>query len=180
LIGLTAQNSLATTDTQMWLITDTDQNDDNALVFSASWLLDSLNIPGYEINSGGFYVYADVNGDGNSDGSLQLFGSSSSVNVLSRSIVISDSNILTVAGVGFLDLGASGYFGFYFTDDSGDRVGTYALNLADDGLSYELSSGGATVTISDAAPVPVPPTAILFGTGLMGILSFGLRRQRGA
>jgi hypothetical protein len=177
LIGLTAQNSLATTDAQMWLITDTDHNADNAFVFSASWLLDSLNIPGYEIYSGGFYVYAD----GNGDGSLQLFGLSSSINVLSRSIVISDSNILTVAGVsGFLDLGASRYFGFYFTDDSGNRVGAYALNLADDGLSYELSSGRASVTISDAAPVPLPSTAILFGAGIMGLMGFGLRRQRSA
>jgi hypothetical protein len=181
LIGLSAQSSHATLDTQMWQINDTDNNADNVFAISASWLLDSLPIPAYDIDAGGFYVYADADNDGVSDSSLQIFGNPLNPLDFYRSIMISDSNILTVANVtGSLNLGASGYFGFYFTDDSGNRTGTYVLNLADDGLSYDLSSGGATVTISDASPIPLPPAAILLGSGLVGLMGFGVRRKRGA
>jgi hypothetical protein len=180
LVGLTSQSSYAiTSDTQMWLINDTDNNADNVSALSKSWLLE-LTL-GQDIDAGGFYVYADADNDGVSDSSLQIFGNPLNPFNLYRSMVISDSNILTLANVtGSLDLGASGYFGFYFTDDSGNRTGTYVLNLADDGLSYDLSSGGATVTISDASPVPLPSTARLLGIGFMGLIGLELRRQRSA
>ena len=43
---------------------------------------------------------------------------------------------------------------------------------------YELVSGDVVFAQIDARPVPIPPSALLLGSGMIGLIGFGVRRRR--
>lgn len=75
-----------------------------------------------------------------------------------------------------INLGTTGYFDFYIADDS---TYTIAYSKIVDQKIYQLTSPAGQVSFSvDAAPVPIPGSALLLGSGLLGLVGIGLRRQR--
>lgn len=140
----------------------------------------------YNLGAGySFYIYdVDSYDAGNFDTYELLLGAGTTKK--SRTIYVGyDTNsgeywIRDAVSAAYLvNLGDSPYFGFFFTAGSSTPIETYTMSL-DEGVYYLSVADAMEVQLSDATPIPLPPTAILFGTGLMGILSFGLRRQRGA
>ncbi len=76
---------------------------------------------------------------------------------------------------GSLDLTTDNVFGFYFYDTN-NRVYDYKYEspTADHWEFWHPDSGG-WVTVSDVNPVPIPPTALLFLGGIIGLV--GVRRK---
>jgi hypothetical protein len=66
---------------------------------------------------------------------------------------------------------------FYVTWDSGANtfvdLASINLNLAASGNDFALDD-----IVFDTNPVPLPPTALLLGTGLLGLVGLGYRRSR--
>ncbi len=78
-----------------------------------------------------------------------------------------------------IDLGESDTFYFYFEDSAGTKTYLYDVQNASEN-AWILASGGAGVYGADIAPdvVPIPPSALLLGSGVVGLIGFGLRRRR--
>lgn len=67
------------------------------------------------------------------------------------------------------------YFGFYFQDSDSNQYTSYGLEGSGD--VWTLTSPGTTsmqVLVSDAAPVPIPTAALLFGSAMLCLV--GIRR----
>lgn len=81
---------------------------------------------------------------------------------------------------GTLQLGSSETFGFYFSNPDGSAA-SYTSSGA--GTYYTLTSQNAIVSVADvsdppAAPTPLPSPAVLFGSGLLMLIGFGVLRRR--
>jgi len=62
-----------------------------------------------------------------------------------------------------------GYF------DNNTRIYQYDFNVLDPGKVYNLNFDGTTITIVDAAPIPLPASAWLLGAALVGLIGFRRR-----
>ena len=76
-----------------------------------------------------------------------------------------------------LNLGDDLLFGFFF-GDGGDTYYTYDLTTIEPGEVYQLthSSSDILITTSDAAPIPIPASFLLLGSGMVGLIGFGKRK----
>jgi hypothetical protein len=94
--------------------------------------------------------------------------------------------ILSADNGNTINLGATGEFGFFYTDVSGPTVyyTSYGLSTKSENGWYALTrSGFPAVYVSGADPVnashtPLPPSAFLLGSGIVGLIGFGLSRRR--
>ena len=86
---------------------------------------------------------------------------------------------LTKGGITDLNLGADLLFGFSFGDGS-DSYYSYVLTAIESGEVYQLSHGSSDIliTTSDASPVPLPASALLLGSGMVGLIGFGKRMRK--
>lgn len=68
------------------------------------------------------------------------------------------------------------------TNTLGPGTTSYWFYVVTDATSYQNGlftvQDGITYNINAYAPIPVPPTALLLGTGLLGLVGFGYRRKR--
>ena len=78
-----------------------------------------------------------------------------------------------------LALGDSLEFGFSFGDGT-DTYYTYDLTMIEPFETYQLTHGSSDIliTTSDAAPVPLPASVLLLGSGLVGLIGFGKRMRK--
>lgn len=78
-----------------------------------------------------------------------------------------------------LDLGTDLEFGFSFGDGT-TTFYSYDLTLIESGEVYRLShfSSDINIVTSDATPVPIPASALLLGSGLVGLIGFGKRMRK--
>lgn len=67
-------------------------------------------------------------------------------------------------------------FGFYFSDGT-NNYDSYVLTPPSSGDSYTLSQVGMTVIVHDAAPVPIPETALLLTSGIFALVAIRRVRQ---
>jgi hypothetical protein len=70
-------------------------------------------------------------------------------------------------------------YGFYYVQNGVKKVtydvGWYNLNTN----TYYLTLGDSVVMLSvDSKPVPIPPSALLLGSGMIGLIGFGVRRRK--
>lgn len=77
--------------------------------------------------------------------------------------------------IGTLDLGTTETFYFYMGDTTGTSYEVASL----ENTNYEISNGTAGALLIDFANnVPIPPSALLLGSGVIGLIGFGIRRRR--
>lgn len=138
-----------------------------AYVYNGAWLPNHVNMFAININSGAGSLYLYDYGD-TSKNMLLLNTKCQFVSVY----FTEDSNGYWA---GFYDdlrkinLGSSKEFGFYFGN------GNYSYELV--GPNYKLINSSMTVLIHDAAPVPLPASALFFGSGVVGLIAFGRVRR---
>jgi hypothetical protein len=83
-------------------------------------------------------------------------------------------------GAATLNLGSDLEFGFFFKNDE-KSIFEYDLQQSTSGDSYILSHGSMNIQVvtSDVAPVPLPASALLLGSGMVGLIAFGRVRLKG-
>lgn len=83
-------------------------------------------------------------------------------------------------GAATLNLGSDLEFGFFFKNDE-KSIFEYDLQQSMSGDSYILSQGSMNIQVvtSDVAPVPLPASALLLGSGMIGLIAFGRVRLKG-
>ena len=76
-----------------------------------------------------------------------------------------------------LDLASDNKYYFYLMDSNGNLV-DYTITETDY-ATYEIKVGNDVIIQIDAvASVPIPPSALLLGSGVIGLIGFGVRRRR--
>ena len=136
-------------------------------------------------NTSSFYMY-DWN---NTDNNLLLFDAEDDfLDVVNVKFVINDDSwsAYNESTSESIDLGPTKEFGFYFFDGSVDTQYTVTPFL--DG--YILTNGEfppiingdsddqMAVGIFNADPVPIPASALLLGSGMVGLIAFGQRMRK--
>jgi len=79
-----------------------------------------------------------------------------------------------------LDLGDSLEFGFFFGDTTNEKYYSYNMETLILNEYYELSHESSSIIIgtSDIQPVPIPASALLLSSGIVGLIAFGRVRRR--
>jgi len=84
------------------------------------------------------------------------------------------------SGATTLNLGSTQEFGFYFYD-AGNTYTSYDLITLEQGVSYRLSDSsntGMEVFVTRAAPVPIPASVLLLGSGILGLITIGRVKRK--
>jgi len=151
----------------------------NAVPYSGAWLPNSTNfLVALEVTSatgsGSFYMY-DWD-DGISDNLFLLNDGYYSAATIPFTYNSSSNTWFAST----LNLGPSPEFGFYFLNSSGTTYTEYGLELNDTGNAYILTdtNTGMIVSVGNAAPVPIPASALLLGSGILGLITIGRVRRK--
>ena len=115
--------------------------------------------------------------------SLQIFGPSATFDADTVYFTLDSGTwyaSLTKGAITDLNLGTSLEFGFFFSDGSATSHFSYDVQVDDPGEQYVLSHTdfGTIAITSDIAPVPIPASALLFGSGMVGLIGFGKRMRK--
>lgn len=115
---------------------------------------------------------------GNESARMEVFGSE-----ITQTVYFTQKDgiwsVRLSGGTETLNLGKSSEFGFFFGDGT---TMYYDLTVIEPGEMYQLSPAGSsdiTICTSDIAPVPLPASALLLGSGMVGLIAFGRVRLRG-
>lgn len=116
---------------------------------------------------------------GNKTPSMEIFGSSI-IQTVHFTKVIDTWYAGRYLGAETLDLGDSLEFGFFFKDGDENSYFEYDLVVNTPGESYTLSHDDINIEVvtSDVVPVPIPASALLLGSGLVGLIGFGKRMRK--
>lgn len=155
----------------------------NAYTYSGAWLpndKEDFCAIKITVNSGPVEGSFSMYDWGETD-SLELFSMSKKSGI--QSVYFTQDNSTWYAGLSrgaqTLNLGDSQDFGFFFGDGT-DSYYTYDLTVIQAGEIYYLSSDSNDIGIytSDIAPVPIPASVLLLGSGLAGLIGFGKRMRK--
>jgi len=155
--------------------------------YSGAWLPNDVDVFTIELTStggaGSLYMY-DFD-EGTVDDLLLLPDGAFSSATISFSTNGTDWFADTTSGGQALNLGNNPDFGFYFLGGM-TTFTTYDLTVITPGEVYQLSAdlfnndgiSDMIVAVSDAAPVPIPGTVLLLGSGLVGLVGRRIRRRQ--
>lgn len=164
----------------------------NAASYSGSWIPnDTEDFFAVEFRSPTDYAATDrffMFDWGNTANSMEIFAASPFVSVN----IMQDTNNIWWAGLDLfwdindLNLGNDLEVGFYFDDGAANPTPyfTYDVEVVTGqvGEVYLLSSINGefaiSVLTSDIAPVPIPASFLLLGSGLVGLIGFGKRMRK--
>ena len=155
----------------------------HAYNYSGAWLANSDDVFTIKFSGSTTFSVYDWNDPTNN---IKLLSSSGDVAVFSITDV-GGSYKLTY-GTQTITLGATAEFGFFFGDKGltydliGQGIDAYKLTFtptpnsinADNYTTRPLTT---IVYVHDANPVPIPPSALLLGSGVLGMIGFGFRRK---
>jgi len=159
----------------------------NAVPYSGAWLpYTDISDPEIfvadltlQLGLGSFYIYDRDNTPNVSDDLLVLEdGFFSARYVDFEEDAFGDWSASLYGGGDTLNLGPSPEFGFYFANSDGTYT-EYNLELNSTNNAYILTdnlstnSTGMIVMVSDAAPVPIPASVLLLGSGILGLITIG-------
>lgn len=85
-----------------------------------------------------------------------------------------EDDVKTVLGT--LNLNSGGQFAFYFFNSTSKYDISYTLSTGKYVLTEASGQMKQKIDLHDAAPVPIPASVVLFGTGLAGLV--GLKRRK--
>ena len=114
---------------------------------------------------------------GNESASMEVFGSG-----IFQDVFFTPVNGTWYAGraenAQSLYLGSSLEFGFFFKDGEGSSYFEYDLQVGT-GDSYILSHNDINIEVltHDIQPVPIPASALLLGSGIVGLIGFGKSKR---
>ena len=154
----------------------------NAETYSGAWLPnDTQDFFAVEFtfgsDQGSFSMY-DWNDSSNS---LEIFSVNDSFGA--KSVFFTQSNSTWYAGLteGALtfDPGDDLLFGFFFGDGTNEYC-DYDLKVVEMNEVYRLSHESSDIIIvtSDVQAVPIPASALLLGSGMVGLIGFGKRMRK--
>ena len=152
----------------------------DADTFNGAWLPNDIDVFMIELTSttgtGSFYMYDW----GDTDKNLFLINDGSS-ELTTATFTYDDANknwMVTTTTGGSLNIGSSQEFGLYFSDNTIDYF-SYNLIATTPGEVYTLYDENTemTIVVSDAAPVPITTSALLLGSGVLGLIALGRRRM---
>jgi hypothetical protein len=126
-----------------------------------------------------FFMYNSEN----ENASMEVFGPEITQTVYFTHIIKEEEETWYAGrtkGAATLNLGSDLEFGFFFKNDE-KSIFEYDLRQSTSGDSYILSHGSMNIQVvtSDVAPVPLPASALLLGSGMVGLIAFGRVRLRG-
>ena len=160
----------------------------NAASYSGAWLSNDatdwfavdISIDTNSTDSFSMYKWKQQNNDLNDD--LMVF-SAGVAGMYTQTVYFTQENSTWYAGLTdgakTLNLGESAVFGFSFNVGSTPHF-DYNLVVLAENESYELSRNNLDITIitSDIQPVPLPASALLLGSGMVGLIGFGKRMRK--
>ena len=149
-----------------WVPTDGDQN--VTTIFFNSFFNSTSGLTGFGVYYG--------------DESASLTTISDGLISMSGFTVDRETYVLTTENGDMVQLDNTLQYGFYF-EINNVQVKTYSVFSNNvESNQYLLFAGDSNITfIADSAPaptVPIPPSALLLGSGVVGLIGFGLRRRR--
>ena len=149
-----------------WNILDTTPATDNA--FLISWTFDS-NITEFGV----FYT----NSSGTTEYLTLLNSNITATNILVDNDTVNGGYKITSSATNdSINIGSTENFQFYYVDNSEYQF-IYDVTFENGYYIINLSSS-TFVTAHDLSTVPIPPSALLLGSGVLGLIGFGVRRRR--
>ncbi|SMC26738.1 VPLPA-CTERM protein sorting domain-containing protein [Desulfacinum hydrothermale DSM 13146] len=126
----------------------------------------------------------EIDGDPNTNYDLYIYDG---VNTDNHLLINSDYDRIMVEGNKVysyydtskkLDIGSDGMFGWFFDDASDPGINPLNYKYLGRGSNaYNLYIGDEVRLVVDAAPVPLPGSAVLLGSSLLGLVGIGARRK---